>query len=185
MTVTRILFVLPESALAGGNATGLLETLDRGIVALRSQDTTLGVIVRSDGSPHGALCRGEPLGSAVGQLSEWALRAEVQLKPLCSTPHLSPEVLTEAAWQHGYRMIDTWVIALTLDDVEAAMRTGARCILLELGYEQQWRFAYPFRAPHAVAPNLAAAVRFISQSTVSNGTSQFAEEQQDGEQRTG
>ena len=77
---------------------------------------------------------------------------------LCRTPR--PGLLTRLVQEHGIDMARSWLIASTLDEVEAGLRAGCRTILVDDGRELEWRLSET-RLPHHVAESAGEAALLV------------------------
>ena len=64
----------------------------------------------------------------------------------CACRKPAPGLLLRAAREHGLDLAASWFVGDILDDVEAGTRAGCRTVLIDNGYETQWRDG-PLRRP--------------------------------------
>jgi histidinol-phosphate phosphatase family protein len=83
----------------------------------------------------------------------------------CGCRKPEPGLLFQAAVEHGYDLLRSWMIGDILDDVEAGRCAGCRTVLLDVGSETEWRPG-PWREPHFIAPSLTGAVEYILSAAV-------------------
>jgi rfaE bifunctional protein kinase chain/domain len=79
----------------------------------------------------------------------------------CDCRKPEPGLILQAARDHDVDLDRSWFIGDILHDVEAGRRAGCRTILLDNGHETEWQTG-PYRTPHHVAPDLAAAARIVA-----------------------
>jgi D-glycero-D-manno-heptose 1,7-bisphosphate phosphatase len=77
----------------------------------------------------------------------------------CRRPQ--PGLLLKAASEHEIDLRASWMIGASLHDVEAGNRAGCRTLLIDNGYETEWRLG-PRRVPTRIAPDLYAAAMLIA-----------------------
>lgn len=76
-------------------------------------------------------------------------------RPACLCRMPAPGLLLRMAQSHGLDLAQSWMVADTLDGVEAGHRAGATGLLLDTGAETVWRRS-PLREPEAVFSDWAA-----------------------------
>lgn len=79
---------------------------------------------------------------------------------MCDCRKPAPGMLLRAARELDLDLARSWMIGDLLDDVEAGHRAGCRTLLIDNGYEKEWRLAPP-RQPDHRAGDLAEAARII------------------------
>lgn len=92
----------------------------------------------------------------------------------CSCRKPEPGLLFQAAVEHGYDLLRSWMVGDILDDIEAGRYAGCRTVLLDVGSETEWR-AGPWREPHFVASGLTGAVDYILGKSTGVGSSRAGE----------
>lgn len=154
----------------------LAEGADRALADLAAAGYGLAVVSRQPGVARGLIKEavledvGEQLASlargvGAGLLGFWycphlpdAQLARYRAGCTCRMP--APGLLLRAAQSGGIDLAASWLIADTLDDVEAGRRVGCHTILLDNGGETEWREGAQ-RHPHYVVKDIAAAARAV------------------------
>jgi len=77
---------------------------------------------------------------------------------VCRKP--MPGMLQRAAFEHDLDLARSWMVGDDLDDVEAGVRAKCRTVLVDGGFETEWRLNEQ-RLPHHVAESLEEAARLI------------------------
>lgn len=77
----------------------------------------------------------------------------------CRKPR--PGMILGAAQQHNIDLSRSWMIGDILNDVEAGNRAGCKTILLDNGYETEWKTSQ-YRKPTATVSSFAEAVKVIT-----------------------
>ena len=95
-----------------------------------------------------------------GTIPRYAVVCECR-KPQCA-------LLLLAAAELNAATSESWMVGDILDDIEAGRRAGFRTVLVDNGGETEW-LSGPFREPHAVVRNLAAAARIIAEPPLIDG----------------
>ncbi len=72
------------------------------------------------------------------------------------SPKHKADLIVKTANDHNLDLKHSWLIGETLDDIEAANRTGCHTILLANGGEKQWHVT-PWRQPEFLSPNFEYA----------------------------
>lgn len=154
----------------------LLPGAVQGLTRLRELGYALIVVTNQPGIAFGQF--DEPaLGAAHAHLHRLLAARHVALSGIYYCPHHpdghvapyaitcacrkpAPGLLLAAAARHGIDLRRSWMIGDILNDVEAGMCAGCQTILLDNGHETEW-IDSPWRRPHHLAPDLAAAARII------------------------
>ena len=89
-----------------------------------------------------------------GTIPRYAVECECR-KPRCGLLHAAAADLNLAT-------SESWMVGDILDDIEAGRRAGCRTVLVDNGGETEW-LSGPFREPHVVVRDLAAAARIIAE----------------------
>jgi len=79
---------------------------------------------------------------------------------VCDCRKPAPGMLLRAARELDLVLASSWMIGDLLDDVEAGHRAGCPAVLIDNGYEKEWRLT-PQRQPDYKAADLAEAARQI------------------------
>ncbi|MET0518389.1 MAG: HAD hydrolase-like protein, partial [Burkholderiaceae bacterium] len=86
-----------------------------------------------------------------------------QGRPACLCRKPAPGLLTRAARMHGFELGRSWMIARSLDEVEAGHRAGCRSLLLGDDAAAGAGRRSPLRLPDALAQDWQAAVHLLRQ----------------------
>jgi D-glycero-D-manno-heptose 1,7-bisphosphate phosphatase len=70
-------------------------------------------------------------------------------------------MLVNAAGDLNIALDRSWMVGDILDDVEAGRRAGCRTVLVNNGYETEWKLSTPLRRPSFTARSLAEAANHI------------------------
>ena len=88
---------------------------------------------------------------------------------ICRCRKPAPGLIEQAAADHDVDLASSWFVGDILDDVEAGRRAGCRTVLIDNGNETEWRHG-ALRRPDLVAPDLAAAARWMVASATATGS---------------
>lgn len=105
--------------------------------------------------------------------SEDGIVPEYSIKCTCRKP--GPQLILNAAQDHGIDLLQSWMIGDILDDVEAGKSAGCKSILINNGNEDQWQVNGNLnRIPNWISDDFWDAASFISNQHKTKGNGQRA-----------